>query len=92
MSNKKRGGNQAIRTTISLNPTVHAWALELARQEGHNSISDLIADLIRRKRDAGGVIYPAAREEIIMEDKPPKPPAPRKKKKRPSDPQEDDLN
>lgn len=63
---RTRGG--AVRTTITLNPSVDAWAEELRIALGHNSLSDLIADLIRRKKeehDKAGNNYPPHRDQVI---------------------------
>jgi predicted CopG family antitoxin len=82
---KAKTGGKAVRTTISLNRTVHQWAEDLRKAEGHNSISDLIADLIRRRKEAAaGIVYPEHRDSFTtMEDRPTKP----GKKKKPFDPE-----
>lgn len=88
---------KAIRTTITLNPAVNRWAEELRIALGHNSLSDLLADLIRQKKteqekrrcgETSPTVYPPYREAPIMAMEEPKQvyPAKSDKNKKPKNP------
>lgn len=47
----KEADDLAVRTTITLNPTVNKWARELMVKNAHNGFSDFLADLIRREKE-----------------------------------------
>jgi predicted CopG family antitoxin len=80
---RKPQDEKAVRTTITLNPKVYQWALELMEEAGHNSLSDFIADLIRRRKGmSSGVRYEIEEgQHMVIEDAPPKSQAPSKKPK-----------
>lgn len=47
----KPPGEKAVRTTITLNPRVFEWAEQMRKEEGFNSLSDFLAELVRRRKE-----------------------------------------